>query len=43
VTGRAKTDNLWDKVTYGNVTGFITNTLVATGAAIDDPTVIPAC
>jgi len=43
VKGRTKTDSHWDKVTYGNATGFITNTLVATGAAIDDPTVIPAC
>jgi len=43
VKGATKTDSHWDKITYGAVTGYVTNTLMATGAAIDDPTVIPAC
>jgi hypothetical protein len=43
VKGATKTDSHWDKVTFGSVTGYVSNTLVKTGAAIDDPKQIPAC
>jgi hypothetical protein len=43
VKGATKTDSQWDKVTYGAVTGYVTNTLMATGAAVDDPSRIPPC
>ena len=43
VAGATKVDDHWDKVTYGAVTGYVSNTLMATGAAVDDPTVIAPC
>jgi uncharacterized protein YgiM (DUF1202 family) len=43
VKGATKTDSHWDKVTVGSVTGYVSNTLVMTGTAVDDPSRIPAC
>ena len=43
VKGAATTNSHWDKATYGTVSGNITNTLVNTGAAVDDPDRIPPC
>jgi uncharacterized protein YraI len=43
VRGATKTDSHWDKITYDAVTGYVSNTLMATGTAIDDPTLIPPC
>jgi len=43
VRGATTTDSHWDKVTYWTVSGYVTNTLVKTGAAVDDPGRIPPC
>ena len=43
VKGATTTDSHWDKVTYWTVSGYVTNTLVKTGAAVDDPGRIPPC
>ena len=33
----------WLRVTSANMTGYVTSQYVATGAAIDDPAVVPRC
>ena len=43
VRGATRADDHWDSVTYDAVTGYVSNTLMATGAAVEDPTRIPAC
>ncbi len=43
VRGATTADAHWDKVTYDAVTGYVSNTLVATGPAVDDPAQIPPC
>ena len=43
VTGPNGSTTKWVRITAGSVTGYVTSEFVATGAAIDNPAVIPHC
>jgi hypothetical protein len=43
VTGPNGPTTKWVRVTSGSVTGYVTSEFVATGAALDNPAVIPRC
>ena len=43
VKGATSTDSRWNKVIYGSITGYVSNTLIATGTATTLPNTSPSC